>query len=157
MQYVGLRRNKLLHPLTASVFFKSIFVLYNEFFLKKLTFTKRALFKKRLFFKKKFFFRRFRRFTSSRAFNLLSGKRKKISKLLFARSAYYLFKRHITNDFKKKFTTRPSNKQFEFSKNKACFVLVRKFKFSSFAWLKSANLIQLNRRVFDVFSNQKLY
>jgi len=123
-----------LHPLPASVFFKSIFVLYNEFFLKKLSYNRKsALFKKRLFFKKKFFFRRFRRFTSSRVFKLLSGKRKKISKLLFARGAYYLFKRHITSNFKKKFMTRPSNKQFEFSKNKACFVLVRKFKFSSFA------------------------
>jgi hypothetical protein len=35
--------------------------------------------------------------------------------------------------------------------------LISGFKFSTFAWLKSANVLQINRKVFDVFSNQKLY
>lgn len=153
MRYLGLR-DRLLHPLPASVFFKTIFVIYNELYIKKLFLKKKSFLRSiRHIFPLSYLLYMFRVCRKTRSVH----NRKHIKKLLFlSRIMKRLLLRHILISFKKK-TIRISNKQFELSNRKACFVLSSNIRILSFAWLKSANTVQLNRKVFDVFSNQKLY
>lgn len=137
MGYLGLR-NKLIHPLPLSVFFKSTFILYSMVFSKKLIFNRLVS------------------CLANLRFSFFKKKHNSLKKLLLFNTLNLLKSRKVLLNLKKK-KIRLSNKQFEFSRRKAGLILSSKFRLLSFAWLKSANILQLNRKVFDVFSNQKLY
>jgi hypothetical protein len=112
MRYLGLR-NKLIHPLPLSVFFKSIFALYSVFRLRKIFFSKLN----RL---------------SNLCFSFLTKKHRNLKKLLlFSVLKMFLIRKSLIRSQKKH--VRLSNKQFEFSRRKAGFVLSTNFRLFSFA------------------------
>lgn len=134
--------NQLTHPLPIKVFFKDTIAAYAHFFKRKLPHKKSLVAK-------------FINLVTSSTF-VYAYKRNRNVFLLIKYLASQVSK-HLYSLRKKQLLRLPLNYPFEQSHKKSFFVLTSSFKFSSFAWVKSANLIQLNRKVFDTFSNQKLY
>lgn len=112
MRYLGLR-NKLIHPLPLSVFFKNTFVLYSMIFSKKLVLS------------------RLGDCLGNLRFSFFRKKHNNLKKLLFFNVLNLLKSRKVLLNLKKK--NRLSNKQFEFSRRKAGFILSSKFRLLSFA------------------------
>lgn len=117
MRYLGLR-NKLIHPLPLSVFFKNLFVLHSVFYSRK------------YFFSKKIFFNSLSSLSGLR-FNS-TPKHKNLKKMLLFSTLNIFLRRKILYGLKKKHV-RLSSKQFEFSKRKAGFILSSNFRLFSFA------------------------